>query len=119
MSTQLALVNTASSIHTERNEINQSAVHELGRSTVGTFVRSSSQHFPADHLIGKAAKHQLRASPYDLRSIMVEAHDGILELHGNVISYFHKQVAQETLRGMEGVRAVQNSLQVIDWAKRS
>jgi hypothetical protein len=110
VSTQLALVNTTSSIHTERNEINQSAVHELGMSTVGTFVRSSRQHFPADHLIVKAAKHLLRTSPYDLRSIMVEAHDGI---------YFHKQLAQETLRGMDGVLAVQNSLQVIDAAKSS
>jgi osmotically-inducible protein OsmY len=88
-------------------------------STVGTFVRYSRQHFPADHLIVKAAKHLLRASPYDLRSIMVEAHDGILELHGNVTSYFLKQLAQESLRGMDGVRAVQNSLQVIDAAKSS
>lgn len=40
---------------------------------------------------------------------------GRVVMKGNVNTYFEKQLAQEALRNIEGVREIENEL-VVDWA---
>jgi len=57
----------------------------------------------------------LGESPYLSRHVMhFEAVDGRVVLRGCVPSFFHKQMAQETVRRVDGVCAVDNHLEV-DW----
>lgn len=49
------------------------------------------------------------------RDLQLEAQQGRIVLRGTVRSYYHKQLAQESLRGIEGVHEIQNLLQV-HWA---
>ena len=44
----------------------------------------------------------------------MEARQGRVILRGKVKSFFHKQMAQESLRRIEGVDAIENHLEV-DW----
>ncbi|QDU74313.1 Osmotically-inducible protein Y precursor [Bremerella volcania] len=56
---------------------------------------STSPHFPGRH-------------------VEVEDSEGRVVLKGRVGSYFHKQMAQETVRRLDGVHEVENQLEV-DW----
>lgn len=47
-----------------------------------------------------------------LRRMKIEAEQGRVVLKGTVKSYFHKQIAQETLRRIDGVEAIENLLEV-------
>lgn len=60
--------------------------------------------------------HQaLSASPhFPGRHLEVEDSEGRVVLKGRVGSYFHKQMAQETVRRLDGVHEVENQLEV-DW----
>jgi hypothetical protein len=46
------------------------------------------------------------------RQLRVEAHAGRVTLHGVVNSYYQKQMAQEALRRLDGVREIENCLEV-------
>ena len=65
-------------------------------------TRASEAVRKAPHLIG----HRLRC----------EAHDGQVTLHGVVSSYFQKQMAQETIRRVDGVTEINNLLEV-SWSR--
>jgi osmotically-inducible protein OsmY len=55
----------------------------------------------------------LACNPYFPRpNIRVEAAAGRVTLKGTVSSYFHKQMAQETLRRVDGVEMIENLLEV-------
>lgn len=55
----------------------------------------------------------LSKSPYlSPRKVEVEATNGNIRLAGTVSSYFHKQMAQELVRRVDGVEQVENQLQV-------
>jgi osmotically-inducible protein OsmY len=55
----------------------------------------------------------LRNSPYlNGRHISVECHEGEVTLRGTVPSYYHKQMAQEAVRGVGEVGAIRNWLVV-------
>jgi BON domain len=63
--------------------------------------------------IAKTARKRLKASPHTpLRSIRCEVHEGVLVLRGQVTSYYIKQLAQETVRTLEGVGAIINVVEV-------
>lgn len=47
------------------------------------------------------------------RKLRFERKDGRVTLRGVVRSYFQKQMAQEALRGLDGVDEVRNELEVI------
>jgi osmotically-inducible protein OsmY len=65
----------------------------------------------------KSAQRRLRASPWsELRCVTAEYHDGILVLRGRVSSYYHKQLAQETVRRVLGAEAINNVVEVLDGA---
>ena len=65
--------------------------------------------------VAKAAVARLRTSPYSaLRNVSCEYDDGMLILHGRLSSYFHNQLAQETVAGVAGVVQVVNKVEVVD-----
>jgi osmotically-inducible protein OsmY len=49
------------------------------------------------------------------RKLRIETSEGRVTLHGTVRSYYHKQMAQESLRNLAGVAEIENRLQV-NWA---
>ena len=64
------------------------------------------------HLVDRA-RTALRQSPHLARKqLRLEALEGRLVLHGVVGSYYQKQIAQETLRKVDGVEQIENLLQV-------
>ena len=55
----------------------------------------------------------LSRSPYvSPRDLRVHAAQGVVRLEGAVRSFFHKQMAQETIRRLDGVERIENCLQV-------
>ncbi|REJ67146.1 MAG: BON domain-containing protein [Planctomycetota bacterium] len=59
----------------------------------------------------------LAGNPYlRARSVDFETEDGHVKLHGKVHTYFQKQMAQELLRGVRGVKSIENQIDV-QWAK--
>jgi osmotically-inducible protein OsmY len=47
-----------------------------------------------------------------VKGITYEYDDGLLVLHGTLASFYHKQLAQEAVRNLEGVRQIRNEIQV-------
>ena len=57
--------------------------------------------------------HALNESPYSMRrKWRFETAEGRVVLRGTVSSYFHKQMAQELIRRVDGVERIENLLQV-------
>ena len=55
----------------------------------------------------------LKKSPHLLgRNLRIEASEGRVTLKGVVRSYYQKQMAQESLRHMDGVDLIENQLEV-------
>ena len=55
----------------------------------------------------------LRRSPYvSGHEMQVEAAEGVVRISGAVRSFFHKQMAQELIRRVDGVQRIENCLQV-------
>ena len=76
---------------------------------VATFASKS-------HLCAVTARalSRLNQSPYaPVRQIHCGFDQGVLVLHGRLRSFFHKQVAQETVANLEGVRLVRNEIEVV------
>ena len=62
----------------------------------------------------------LRRNPYlALRNVACDCRGGALVLRGCLPSYYLKQVAREAVARPEGVRAVDNRIQVVPPASRS
>ena len=65
-----------------------------------------------DHQVHSA----LQRNPHLVnRNLRFETCQGRVTLHGTVQSYYQKQMAQETLRGVNGVAAIENRL-VVCWS---
>jgi len=63
--------------------------------------------------IAKTAMGCLQASPYlVLRKISCECKDGVLTLKGHLFSFYEKQIAQETVAGINGTIQVVNQIEV-------
>ena len=59
------------------------------------------------------AMERLRDSPYKaMRRISCECEHGVLFLRGRLFSFHEKQVAQETVAGIDGVTQVVNEVEV-------
>ena len=55
----------------------------------------------------------LQSSPYvGLGRLRIEAQEGAIRLQGRVGTFFHKQMAQEIVRRLDGVERVENLLEV-------
>jgi hypothetical protein len=60
------------------------------------------------------ARERLRRSPYlPVRSLSCEFDRGVLRLRGSLSSFYHKQLAQETVAGLSGVDQVVNEVVVV------
>ena len=65
-------------------------------------------------MIQAEAQSRLRKSGYrELRSISCEFHEGILTLRGQVSSFHLKQIAQTLIRNVDGIREINNRLEVV------
>jgi hypothetical protein len=66
------------------------------------------------HPLAAQATAELKKSSYrEIRRVVCEARDDVLRLTGSVPTYFHKQVAQQSLIKMvAGARRIENRLQV-------
>ena len=63
----------------------------------------------------RVAVRRLRRNPHhSVRSVSCECEQGAVLLRGRVHCYYHKQLAQEAVRGLEGVAQVVNEIEVVD-----
>ena len=88
----------------------------LERATMSTMANSKPpQHVEVmSSVVTCTAKQRFRRSHYlEINRIECEFRDGQLCLHGRVSSYFMKQSAQELVRSIDGVRAIQNDIEVV------
>ncbi len=66
-----------------------------------------------DRKIAEAATQRLRTSPYlPLRDLRCECIDGVLTLAGRVPSFYHRQIAQASVRDLAGILQINDQLQV-------
>jgi hypothetical protein len=64
--------------------------------------------------VGCEAESRLRRSGYlALRDVSCEAHAATVQLHGHLPTYYLKQLAQEVVAAVEGVRQVINRIEVV------
>lgn len=64
--------------------------------------------------IAGIAKARLKASSHPaLRDVLCMYDNGVLVLRGRLNSFFHTQLAQETVRKVAGVERVVNQIEVI------
>ncbi len=67
-----------------------------------------------DTQVHQDVAHALKKNPYLMRRVVRHTtNSGCVTLHGEVDSYFAKQMAQESLRSIDGVKAITNRLRVI------
>lgn len=84
---------------------------------IGTeIVRAMETVHQIPALIDRISK-ALETNPYlSRRPLRVVSKEGqVVVLEGHVESFFQKQIAQETIRRVDGVRRVENRL-VVNWA---
>jgi osmotically-inducible protein OsmY len=64
--------------------------------------------------ISDAAKHRMLQQPHlTTQRLWCEFEEGNLFLRGQVPSFYFKQLAQEAVVGMEGVRQIVNEIEVV------
>jgi osmotically-inducible protein OsmY len=60
------------------------------------------------------AERRLRGSSFlALRNVCCEYHEGVLTLRGCLPTYYLKQIAQEVVAEVEGVRLISNRIEVV------
>ena len=76
-------------------------------------INEQRDALPTTCHIAIAAKERWASSGYSaLKSIECECNDGVLVIRGVVPSYYFKQMAQESIRSLEGVTRIVNELSV-------
>lgn len=72
-----------------------------------------SAHCESHEALADRVHAAIQASPFVSRhGLKCETHCGRVTLRGEVRSYFQKQMAQEAVRGLHGVEAIENELEV-------
>ena len=67
-----------------------------------------------DSVLNGHVTSALQQNPYlDFSSLTYETKEGCVVLKGVVPSYFEKQMAQESLRSIEGIDKILNELEVL------
>ena len=67
-----------------------------------------------DSVLNGRVTSALQKNPYvDFSSLKCETNEGCVVLKGVVPSYFEKQMAQESLRSVEGICHILNELEVL------
>jgi osmotically-inducible protein OsmY len=69
-------------------------------------------------LLREKVSTAIKGNPYlQCRDLRFEASEGRVTLHGQVSSWYQKQMAQEMLMRMDGIDAVENRLEV-HWTRQ-
>jgi osmotically-inducible protein OsmY len=90
----------------------QQSLHGDGEPVLDVNASASGTFGP--RVIIESAKGRLRNSPHlSLQRIWCEYDRGELFLRGQVPSFYYKQLAQEAVAGLEGVRQVVNDIEVV------
>ena len=73
-------------------------------------------HCKPDHpAVADAARGRLsRSCHLPIRQVTCRFHEGVIVLHGRLPSYYLKQLAQEAVRGLDGVEEIINRIEVDD-----
>jgi osmotically-inducible protein OsmY len=86
---------------------------ERGNQPVPAPYSSESRPNLRSQAIEDTATDRLRTSPHIRTSrVSCQFSRGVLRLRGRLATYFQKQVAQETVRGIEGVTDIVNEIEV-------
>ncbi len=68
---------------------------------------------PGAARIAEQAESRLQGHRYRvLRAVSCATRDGVLTLHGRLPTYYLKQIAQEAVAGIPGVRRIDNRIEV-------
>lgn len=71
-------------------------------------------HFDQPHQLKETIHNYLAGNPFIIsRSLAVNVNDNEITLEGYVPTYYQKQLAQESIRNINGVEKIQNKLEVI------
>ena len=63
--------------------------------------------------VEEAAEMRLKSSPYpSIQRVNCDFKKGRLTLHGRVSTFFEKQIAQQAVIGLDGVRRLENRIEV-------
>jgi osmotically-inducible protein OsmY len=67
--------------------------------------------------VAEIAEARLSASSHQaLRNVFCKYHNGVLVLRGRLNSFYHTQLAQETVAKIDGVEQVVNQIEVLNRA---
>jgi len=78
-----------------------------------TMIDVSLDHCATETPLNDRVLTALERNPYlARRNLRFETHQGRVTLRGVVASYYQKQMAQETLRHIDGVAEISNELEV-------
>ncbi len=67
-----------------------------------------------DRVIARSARERLEERLREMvRDLGCESHCGVLVLHGQAKTFYHKQLAQEAVRKLAGVARVVNDIEVV------
>jgi len=66
------------------------------------------------HVVARAKERLQMASYTSVRDVSCEYDDGVLILRGQVSTFFEKQLAQEAVAKLDGVRQVANQVEVVE-----
>ncbi|NND98477.1 MAG: BON domain-containing protein [Pirellulaceae bacterium] len=85
--------------------------HQSDAATDLICIRTIKPHPIVADVIEHDAERLLRESPYnELHQIRCVRRHGVTVLKGTVDSYFLKQLAQETIRGTNGITKINNNI---------
>jgi osmotically-inducible protein OsmY len=74
----------------------------------------AEQEVPLSRHVAAVAQARLGASSHRaLSAIFCKCDQGVLVLRGSLSTYFHKQMAQEIVADIEGVKQVVNQIEVV------
>jgi len=79
---------------------------------LSTIQRRSCRKDNSEEVVRKV-RGALQRNPYPLlRKLFFEYEGGVVVLRGRLPNYYHKQLAQEAVRGIDGVTHVVNEIEV-------
>lgn len=79
---------------------------------ISTIQRKRCREDNSEEVV-REVRGALQRNPYPLlRTLFVEYEGGVVVLRGKLPNYYHKQLAQEAVRGIEGVTHVVNEIEV-------
>ena len=93
--------------------LSSSSINPLQPAKASVHPQRTDEGHTADQLLQQRAESLLRNSPYlNGQQLELQSQNGRLTLKGTVGTYFQKQMAQESLKEIDGVVLIDNQLDV-------